>query len=107
MVTSRSLGYDIIERYDAPAGARAAPEREVELAGWFDRHVSARPGALERVRKRVPSAPAEIGRGVKSPQLRSQIRGERFEGCGMERLLAALDACGYEAVISVRPKPAA
>lgn len=69
--------------------------------------MAAWPGTLERVRKRVPSAPSEMSRGVKHPQIRSQIRRERSEGWGMERLLAALDACGYEAVISVRPKASA
>ncbi len=78
-------------------------DREAKLAGGLDRHVAARQGTLDRIRKRVPFTPEEYGRSVKSPQ----IRGERFEGWGIERLLAALDACGYEAVIAVRPKPAA
>ena len=101
---SRTRGEDIIARYDADAGDRAKRDREAELAGWLDRHVEGRPGALAAIRKRVPSTPSELGRGVKSPQVRTQIRGEKFGGWGFERLCAALDACGYEAVVTVRPK---
>lgn len=105
---SRTTGTEIIERYDAAAGAAAARDREAELAGWLDRYVQARPESLERIRKRVPPTAREARAiGVKSPKVVAQIRGERFEGWTLERLLAALDACGYEATIAVRPKPVA
>ncbi|MBB3905364.1 hypothetical protein [Methylobacterium brachythecii] len=102
---SRTRGDDIIRRYEA--GERAKRDREAELAAWLDHHVEGRPGALERIWKRIPSTPSELGRGVKSPLVRTQIRGERFGGWGFERLCAALDACGYEAVVTVRPKAVA
>jgi len=103
---ARVTGTVIIERYDAAAGERAAASMEDALAALVAGQVE-KPGALRKIQKRIPSAtPASFGQGVRSPKIRSEIRGERFEGWGMARLLAALDACGYEAVLTVRPKAA-
>ncbi|KQO49748.1 hypothetical protein [Methylobacterium sp. Leaf85] len=101
---TRTRGDEIISRYDAAAGARAAASMEDRLLALVAGQVE-KPGARERVCKRLPSAyPAALGQGVRSPKVRSEIRAEAFEGWGLARLLAALDACGYEATLTVKPK---
>lgn len=103
-IETRTRGDQIIARYDAAAGARAAASMEDRLLALVAGQVE-KPGSRERICKRLPSAyPAALGQGVRSPKVRSEIRAEAFEGWGLARLLAALDACGYEATLTVQPK---